>query len=60
MVKAWLFDEMFRFERSVLRAENVQDEWGGGDSIAEAEELPPPPQNVKAKPGNGRITLTWD
>ena len=43
MVKAWLFDEMFGFERSVLRADSVQDEdeWGGGDSIAEAEELPP-------------------
>src|SRR5215467_10577261 len=60
MVKAWLFDEMFRFKRSVLRVDSVQDEWGGGDSIAEAEELPAPPQNVKAKPGNGRITLTWD
>ena len=35
-------------------------QWGAGDSVAADEELPPPPQNVQAKPGNGRVTITWD
>ena len=43
-----------------LRAEGNPDEWGAGDSVAEDEELPPAPVNVAAKPGNGRITVTWD
>src|SRR6266498_2061957 len=60
MIKAWLLDEMFRFNRLVLTAEGSQGEWGAGDSVAEEEELPPSPQNVQAKPGNGRVTITWD
>src|SRR6478609_2127625 len=60
MIKAWLLDEMFRFDRTHLTAEGTQSEWGAGDSIAEAEELPPPPSNVAAKSGNGRVTITWD
>ena len=60
MMKAWLFDEMFRFDRRILSAEGTQSEWGAGDSVAADEELPPPPQNVQAKPGNGRVTITWD
>ena len=60
MMKAWLFDEMFRFDRLNLYAEGTQSEWGAGDSVAADEELPPAPQNVQAKPGNGRVTITWD
>ncbi len=60
MMKAWLLDELFRFDRWALRVEGSQEEWGAGDSVAEQEDLPPPPTGVKAKPGNGRITLTWD
>ena len=59
-MKSWLFDEMWYVNRFRLFIEGIQDEWGGGDSVAEAEELPSPPQNVQAKPGNGRITITWD
>ncbi len=60
MIKAWLLDEMFRFDRTHLTIEGTQGEWGAGDSIAEEEELPPPPANVVAKSGNGRVTITWD
>jgi len=60
MIKAWLLDEMFRFDRTHLTIEGTQGEWGAGDSIAEEEELPPAPANVFAKPGNGRVTVTWD
>jgi DNA-binding beta-propeller fold protein YncE len=49
-----------RNRRYLLTAEGTQEEWGAGDSIAEAEELPPPPTGVTAKPGNDRITLTWE
>ncbi|MBH0180201.1 MAG: segregation/condensation protein A [Nitrospira sp.] len=59
-MKAWLFDEQFQFDRHHLYVEGIQGEWGAGDSIAEEEELPPSPQNVQAKPGNGRIIITWD
>ena len=59
-MKAWLFDEMFQFDRSPIRIDGLQGEWGAGDSVAEEEELPSPPQHVHAKPGNGRITVTWD
>src|ERR1044071_9942317 len=59
MIYAWLLDEMFRFRHALLTVEGAQGEWGAGDSIAEEEELPPPPANVAAKCGNGRITITW-
>ena len=60
MIKAWLLDEMFRFDRSHLTIDGTQGEWGAGDSIAEEEELPPPTAQVVAKSGNGRVTITWD
>ncbi|SLM48655.1 putative NHL repeat protein [Nitrospira japonica] len=60
MIKAWLLDEMFRFDRAPLSAEGNPGEWGAGDSIAEEEELPPAPANVAVKAGNGRLTVTWD
>ena len=59
-MKAWLFDNMFQFDRSPIRIDGLQGEWGAGDSVAEEEELPSPPQHVHAKPGNGRIIVTWD
>ena len=59
-MKAWLFDDMFQFDRSPIRIDGLQGEWGAGDSVAEEEELPSPPQHVHAKPGNGRIIVTWD
>ncbi len=59
-MKAWLFDDMFQFNRSPIRIDGLQGEWGAGDSVAEEEELPSPPQHVHAKPGNGRIIVTWD
>jgi tripartite motif-containing protein 71 len=60
VINAWLLDELFRFDRSLLSVEGIQGEWGAGDSIAEEEELPPAPQNIQIKPGNGRLTITWD
>jgi len=60
MIKAWLFDEMFRVDRLHLTIDGTQGEWGAGDSIAAEEELPPPPAHVAAKSENGRITITWD
>jgi len=60
MMKAWLLEEMFPFRRPPLTVDGTQGEWGAGDSIAEEEDLPPPPANVAAKCGNGRITITWD
>ena len=60
-MKAWLFDESFEVTRWRLCVDGLQGEWGGGESVTEEEELPPPPpQHVQAKPGNGRITITWD
>ncbi|MFZ3012824.1 MAG: 6-bladed beta-propeller [Nitrospira sp.] len=59
-MKAWLFDDIFQFDRSPIRIDGLQGEWGAGDSVAEEEELPSPPQHVHAKPGNGRIIVTWD
>ena len=59
-MKAWLFDDTFKFNPFLLGIEGLQGEWGGGESVADEEELPLPPQNVHAKPGNGRITVTWD
>ena len=58
MIKAWLLDEMFQCDRTHLTIEGTQGEWGAGDSIAAEEELPPPPTNVAAKSGNGRVTIT--
>lgn len=60
MIKAWLFDEFFRFDRHLLTADSGQSEWGAGDSVAEEEELPPAPTGVTAKAGNGRVTVSWD
>jgi len=38
-----------------LSIEGQEEEWGGGTSD---EQLPSAPENVKAKPDNGRITIT--
>jgi DNA-binding beta-propeller fold protein YncE len=43
-----------------LQAEGNPEEWGGGESAIEQEQLPPAPANVVAKPGNGRIVISWD
>ncbi|HBH81414.1 MAG TPA: hypothetical protein DDY39_16440, partial [Nitrospira sp.] len=58
-MNAWLCDDSQRFNRR-LCIDGLPGEWGGGDPVAEEEELPLPPQNVHAKSGNGRITITWD
>lgn len=41
-----------------LFATGDQEEWGGGES--EEDTLPPPPTGVKAIPGNGFITVSWN
>lgn len=40
-----------------LFIEGQEEEWGAGTAD---DQLPPPPENVKAKPDNGRITISWD
>ncbi|MBI5853705.1 MAG: hypothetical protein HZB35_00395 [Nitrospirae bacterium] len=54
----WLWDEAHVTARMRLFAQGGTDEWGGGG--VEGEDLPPAPANVTAKPGNGRVILTWD
>ena len=53
------FDEQDIPGRWKLLAEGHADEWGAGEATSE-EQLPPAPANVAAKPGNGKITITWD
>ena len=43
--------------RQKISLEGQEEEWGGGSTD---ENLPPAPTNVKAKPDNGRITISWD
>ncbi len=60
----WLIDEWRRSwtnqtGRSLLHVQGNEEDWGAGDSTA-ADELPQAPVEVVAKPGNGRVLLTWD
>ncbi|RMH34632.1 MAG: 6-bladed beta-propeller [Nitrospirae bacterium] len=53
--------EKFVDDQNVCHVLNIvgqEEDWGAGEP--QESELPPPPQNVKAKPDNGRITITWD
>jgi len=59
MMKEWLSHEVPLTIRPRLQAEGNAGEWGAGEAI-EAEKLPPAPTGVVAKPGNGRITISWD
>ena len=56
----WIFKDR-RVETYALHhtlcIEGQEEEWGGGSTD---EQLPPSPVNVKAKPENGRITISWD
>ena len=38
-MKAWLFDDTFKFNPFLLSIEGLQGEWGGGESVADEEEL---------------------
>jgi len=58
-MKEWLLDEILPARRHLPIAQGSPDDWGAGE-VAEQEELPPAPARVAAKPGNGRITVTWD
>ncbi|MCA1958887.1 MAG: SMP-30/gluconolactonase/LRE family protein [Nitrospira sp.] len=64
VAKSWLWDELFGFgRRGLVRGlmiDGIHSEWGGGEPVAEEETPPPAPVNVKAKSGNGRVTITWD
>ncbi len=42
-----------------LHVGGVDDEWGADGTVA-AEDLPPAPQGVVAKAGNGMAILTWE
>jgi tripartite motif-containing protein 71 len=53
------FDDHDALNRTKLFAQGHADEWGAGETTSE-ENLPPAPANVKATPGNGKITITWD
>lgn len=61
-MKDWLFGHCegeLGPNRWALRAEGSGDDWGAGEA-GEQEELPPAPTGVIAKPGNGRVLITWD
>lgn len=58
-MKDWLLSELQLPGRAVLRAEGNPDEWGAGEPTEE-EQLPPAPTGVVAKPGNGRVMISWD
>ncbi len=52
------FDEQDVPNRWKLQVQGQTGEWGAGETTE--EQLPPAPANVAAKPGNGKITITWD
>ncbi len=52
------FDKQDVLNRWKLLAQGHADEWGAGETTE--EQLPPAPANVAAKPGNGKIIITWD
>ena len=59
MSKDWfknMIDE-YHLQRPLMATGN-EEEWGAGEGTD--EQLPPPPANVKAKPDNGQITISWD
>lgn len=58
-MEKWWLDGIWLPVRLALSIEGNPDEWGAGEAAPE-EELPPPPTNVVAKPGDGKITITWD
>jgi hypothetical protein len=55
-----LFEKMNkdRYCQHHLSATGNEEDWGAGESTD--EQLPPAPSNVKVKPDNGRITISWD
>jgi DNA-binding beta-propeller fold protein YncE len=53
------FDQDDVLNHTKLFAQEHAGEWGAGEATSE-EQLPPAPANVAAKPGNGKITITWD
>jgi tripartite motif-containing protein 71 len=59
-MRQWLDDRLDWSDPRKFHAEGNPDEWGAGESATEEEPLPPAPANVAAKPGNGRIVITWD
>ncbi len=58
----WLWDKGMSPDFRDLRIEGGTDDWGAGETgvEGEAEELPPAPTSVVAKPGNGRVVVTWN
>jgi DNA-binding beta-propeller fold protein YncE len=58
----WSFEDASLHNRPLrmVTAEGNAQDWGAGESAIEQEKLPAPPANVVAKPGNGRVLVTWD
>lgn len=52
-------DDRFLAARLRQLTVDASDEWGGGETTGPGD-LPPAPTHLAAKPGNGRITVTWD
>ena len=51
-------DRMSPWMRNVLHIEGNEEEWGAGDG--QEENLPPAPTGIRAEPGNGSITVSWN
>ena len=60
MIKAWLLDEMFWFDRAHVDRRWDARRMGRRRLDCRGRRIPPAPANVAAKCGNGRITITWD
>ncbi|RMH05045.1 MAG: hypothetical protein D6704_10190 [Nitrospirae bacterium] len=63
-MKDWMFiddrDPFMAKWRRLMMIESGEEDWGVGEEAVEEEKLPPAPTNVKAVPGNGFITISWD
>jgi|CXWL01.1.fsa_nt_gi DNA-binding beta-propeller fold protein YncE len=58
-MKQWWLDDTNELAPRVLRIEGGAEEWGAGDTAIE-EDLPVAPVGVIAKPGNGKISISWE
>ncbi len=60
-MRFWDLMNSFEFyRRNLLSVSSTEEDWGAGELSGEEETLPPAPTGLKAVPGNGFITLSWE